>query len=663
MFCTKCGKKLYDGDSFCAYCGAKVREELMFKTETKAPTRTPRYDEVVFNPPFKAEAERRTQHISEEANLYSSEPKKERISLDWNLEGFPTAERKKDDFEINWDAVIEKKRDTRSINVEKILPETGFKTVEEPVKPVVEPLKVVEVPEEKVEKEVIVEEVPETTDVVDLFAEEKEEPLSIEALERALFGTEDFAALDDNDLGMTVEYKTLKTQKEEQLEAEKFEAKILEEEIFTEENLEEVHEEEKPSKQEFFTFNSKRDAFQELLDKERARLEALENERKTQWEELTASEDVEYVPKKALDFEEVFQEPKTPLVPPLREVAVVLPPLTARVMADDPENIIEPEYVVVLPPLTARVEPLEEEIEACESLVEEVATEEEVSIEDVACEESEECPFHGTEDKGTTEEAISEKTKLRYSDVFPVGTFDIDDDNKSDELDKKEEVKFFFDDEDDDEDDDEKGGNGFIKALIVLLAIIVVLELAAIGVKFLAPESKIALMVDDLMVKVMSLFSEDKGEAVEPTANLQESKLENYVNQLASSPENIGRVIGDSTLKYDLSGEFAFAELAQTSEFQDIAWGTEKDKTNGYYIVEAVLGYYDDWKEEHPDESIVGINQVTVGEVRTGNNGYYVLNRVVYAEEEGDVLEKTETVYLEASEDKIIVKEVKEEIA
>ena len=72
MFCTKCGKKLYDGDSFCAYCGAKVREELMFKTETKAPTRTTRYDEVVFNPPFKAEAERRTQHISEEANLYRS---------------------------------------------------------------------------------------------------------------------------------------------------------------------------------------------------------------------------------------------------------------------------------------------------------------------------------------------------------------------------------------------------------------------------------------------------------------------------------------------------------------------------------------------------------------------------------------------------------------
>ena len=47
MFCTKCGKKLYDGDSFCAYCGAKVREELMFKTETKPKTRTTGLDEFV----------------------------------------------------------------------------------------------------------------------------------------------------------------------------------------------------------------------------------------------------------------------------------------------------------------------------------------------------------------------------------------------------------------------------------------------------------------------------------------------------------------------------------------------------------------------------------------------------------------------------------------
>ena len=119
MFCTKCGKKLFDGDSYCGYCGAKVREELMFKTETKTQSRITAYDEVVFNPPFKAEAQRRTQHIEEETKPYSSEPRKERVTLDWNLDGFPQADRKQDDFEINWDAVIEKKRDHRTVSVEK----------------------------------------------------------------------------------------------------------------------------------------------------------------------------------------------------------------------------------------------------------------------------------------------------------------------------------------------------------------------------------------------------------------------------------------------------------------------------------------------------------------------------------------------------------------
>ena len=52
MFCTKCGKELYPGDRFCAYCGAEVRNH-----------EKPRYEDIVFNPPFKIEAEKKTQEI------------------------------------------------------------------------------------------------------------------------------------------------------------------------------------------------------------------------------------------------------------------------------------------------------------------------------------------------------------------------------------------------------------------------------------------------------------------------------------------------------------------------------------------------------------------------------------------------------------------------
>lgn len=611
MFCTKCGKKLFDGDAFCGYCGAKVREELMFKTETTTPARTTRYDEVIFNPPFKAEASRRTQHIEEEMKPYSSEPVKEKVTLDWNLDGFPPAERRRDDFEINWDAVIEKKKESRSVNIEKILPEMGFKTEEPVVKPkkeeesfnfFLEPKKeeslfVEQKAEEKAEEKTE-EKIEET---LNLFAEPKEEePLSIEDLEKALFGTEDFEAVDESDLGVTVEYKAFKEKKKEE---------------------------------EFRTFNSKRDAFQELLDKERERLEALENERKSQWDELTKKDEVEYVPKKALAFEEVFKEPKLPLVPPLKEVAVVLPPLTARVMADDPENVVEPWYQVVLPPLTARVEPLLGEYTF---------------------------PSNDGEETEEPELDKQEKTKLRYSDIFPVDAFDTTDNDEPNKY-VKEEVKLFFDDveEDDDEEDEEKSGNGFIKFLIVILAIVVVAELVLIGAKFMAPESKLALMADDLMAKVTGIFVDNDSD--NPVSYTEDSPIEKYVSQLSSTAKHVGKITSDATLKYDLSKPYAYSEIPQTNEFKDVPWGADKEKTSGYLIVEALVGYYDGWKANHPDEEVVGINQVSIGEVRTGSGGYYALNKVIYAGTTGDVTEKYESVYLEASGDKIMVKEVKEE--
>lgn len=56
MFCTKCGRELHEEDVFCAHCGTKVREDIL-REERHKPYR---YDEVVFNPPFREEAERRT---------------------------------------------------------------------------------------------------------------------------------------------------------------------------------------------------------------------------------------------------------------------------------------------------------------------------------------------------------------------------------------------------------------------------------------------------------------------------------------------------------------------------------------------------------------------------------------------------------------------------
>ncbi|MBR5517386.1 MAG: zinc-ribbon domain-containing protein [Firmicutes bacterium] len=657
MFCTKCGKRLYDGDSFCAHCGAKVREELLFKKEVKGAPRTTGYDEVVFNPPFKREAERRTQSIESEVANYSTTPTRERISFDWNLDGFPTNGKKADDdFEINWDAVIERKRESRAVNIEKIVPEFGFIS-EKPEKkettvvddnlfksPIIEELeKKIEivVDDKKEEPELVLEPLVEepaedVVEEVDLFkTEEEDKPLTIEELERALFGTEDFEEVSPEQLDMTIEYKSIKTPKKQE---------------------------------EFYTFNEKRDAFQELVDKEKARIEALENERQNQWQEIAPVEEkTEYVPKEVPTFEEVFIEPKTPLVPPLREVAVALPPLTAKVMAYE-EELEEPvvevevedknevEFVAVaLPPLTARVV-IEEEPKVVAEEEPKVVVE---KITPTEVEETEACPFQGEvtpepsrEVEPEPSEETKEKTKLRYSDVFPVGSFDFVDDDKSNKS-AKEEI-------DDDDDDEEEGQHKFIKAIIILLAIVVLLEIAIIGVKFLVPNSKVAMLVDDVMNKVTSFFVDDEGD-VPPEINIEETLSEKYINMLSGDLKNVGTVKYDATLKYDTEKHGAFDEISETNQFQDVAWNGDSEKTNGYHIIESVISYYDGWSETNEDSNIVGINQVEIGEIRTGNSGYYVLNKIVYAEAAGDVIEKTESVYLEASGDRIMVKEVKEE--
>ena len=109
MFCTNCGKKLHDGDKFCANCGTKVRKDT--------PEVKPVSNDIVFNPPFKVEAEKRTNEIYR--GFVSDKPAEEKkrtaepVNFDWNLSGFPQETRKTDDVDFNWDSVVERRNQQR----------------------------------------------------------------------------------------------------------------------------------------------------------------------------------------------------------------------------------------------------------------------------------------------------------------------------------------------------------------------------------------------------------------------------------------------------------------------------------------------------------------------------------------------------------------------
>lgn len=579
MFCTKCGKELYDGDRFCAHCGAAVRE-----------AKRARYDDVVFNPPFKIEAERRTEEI-----LKTTEPPKpaskgrETVSFDWNLEGFPSAQpRKTEDVDFNWDSVIERRNNSRGIAVEKIEPEP-------------------EVVESKPKFEPVFEHVRETEPV-------HEEPaLSIEELERELFGALDEEKPDEKDIEPTI------------IAGAGTWAGIDREEHPVPEAAE-TPAPKRTGDERFYTYNQKFDAFQELLDKERERLKNLED---------SYNQD-----KEAMDYtwvDDVFPElPAEPEPQPEPE------------QEDEPQKPLEV-VAVEAPPLTMAVD----------------LTQVKEKIEETG--------------KAPSEEPIGDpspsKSKLRYSDVFPRGLVNDDGTGPADSAEIGEKVKSeikplggIYDDLDDDDDEPEKK-HIFAKIIIAILIILIVLEGGIIALKFIAPESRISLWANDMMLKAVDLLlADDSDDQDDNPAPATDSEREVYmtglVEQASKDMETIGEAVFAPDLKYSMIKNYSFEEIPDAESFVDADWLEDKDGnpvTYGQKLTEALIKYYDSWQSANSDKTLVGINKLEIGEIRTGKEGFYALCRVTYAGQDGNDVIKYQTAYLRISGDAMVINEIKED--
>lgn len=240
MYCTKCGKELYPDDRFCAYCGAEVRNREKPK---------PKYEDIVFNPPFKIEAEKKTREILQAASQPQPEetPKQtEPVSFDWKLEE-PTRKQpaKTEEVDFNWESVLERRNlsRTQEINIERIRAaqleaESGlsFAPREDANPPAEEELERYE------EARIKPEEPREISEPAHTQPEAAQaEAASIEALERELFGTK-----------KPVQEEGASSQPEQPKEPK--------------------HDER------FHTYHQKTDAFDELLKQEKERVDAMQEE-------------------------------------------------------------------------------------------------------------------------------------------------------------------------------------------------------------------------------------------------------------------------------------------------------------------------------------------------------------------------------------------------
>ena len=207
------------------------------------------------------------------------------------------------------------------------------------------------------------------------------------------------------------------------------------------------------------------------------------------------------------------------------------------------------------------------------------------------------------------------------------------------------------------------------KIIIAILIILIVIEGAVLAIKLIAPESRISLWADNLMMNIVDLVTgkgdeDDQGAAAEGSDTNEEVYMSNLVKQASEDAETIGETVFTPDLKFSLFQEYSFEEISDTESFVDADWLQDQNGnpvTYGQKITTALVNYYDGWQSANSDESVVGINKLEIGEIRTGEEGFYVLCRITYAGKDGGSIVKYQAVYLKISGEAMIINEIKEE--
>ncbi|MDD7601375.1 MAG: zinc-ribbon domain-containing protein [Firmicutes bacterium] len=622
MFCTNCGKKLHDGDRFCANCGTRVREEAPEMRQ-----------EVVFNPPFKAEAEHRTREnftgFAEGGEEAPKPRKTEPAHFDWNLDGFPAAGVKKtEEVNFNWDSVIERKKEKKKDDTRSI-----------PTVPVVDKIDISSGNGQDVRAD----------------AEYKPEVPAEPAADGAL--SEAFSEQEP-------EAEPVPEGEQPRMNAAAGEAAELEEEIFGK-NYHGIGSTEKAIQsgntaqlEKFYTFNEKKEAFQELLDKEYERLRSMEEERKPDAESLEFTWAGKLFPEQSPQAEAAG----------ISETAAE----TGSQNGDVPADTIDFSPIRKEARLRSQID-RPETVKEMQEKTEEPEGKSHESGPSPSCESEEKPePFPGknipdddtdSSDSGGTAAHPDEETKKTEQNVRPEAAEQVEESWKIPAADLSE----IFDDEE----EEPRGMSFLVKLVVTLLVLLILLEGTILAVRFVAPDSAFSVKAGEITERILDKItggSDDPAkdaEQADADSSEQETYLSGILRDRIEPPETIGSVQEDVSLKYDDSKSYAFGEeLAQAGRFVDETWTTDENGrtvTKAEAMMEALVSYYDQWQATNKDTSLIGINKLEIGEIRSGENGYYVLCRLTFAAEDGSEAVKYVTVNVKESQDSMVINEIKEE--
>lgn len=697
MFCTKCGKELYPGDRFCAYCGAEVRNH-----------EKPRYEDIVFNPPFKIEAEKKTQEILQAVAQPQEAPTPKQtasVAFDWELEDTPRRKSQEtDDVDFNWESVLERRNlsRTQEINIEKIrtaqleaesglsfAPREDKKPASAEPAPQAEAYRAAQAPA-AMNRSVRDEKLND------------EDAQSIEDLERELFGalqpgsaqelTQTKISLPQAER-QAAEHAALQRCAAENAMPQSVQASQgqAENDAATQASTQGMEDhaagsaaaqrmQESPGRivesgaqdaalqrdERFYTYHQKTDAFDALLEQERERMRAMQEE----YGRSARNMDYTWVP-------EVFPQKSEAQQMPVQASGAQIAPQgtrqsqTADVQTAQHGKTQDGAAQQAQAKQEAGVQTVQQPVDAADPRVS-VEVVQPTTPKTIDLTVSIQIPEAAEPEGEAVQTSLPpSQTKLRYSDVFPrvdvadnAGGADSAGTGAAAEAGKKE---ITLPDIDDDEEEPKK--HIFARIIITLLIILIVVEGVILGIKFFAPDSAVSLKINELLTAAIDIFSgqkpsDDTDDPQQTDVNTAETYYTQLVSAAAADTTTIGQVQYDAALCYDKNKTYAFAEIPDTADFDDRSWITDKDGNAVTYaqsLLGAVVDYYDGWQATNKDDALVGINLLEIGEIRVGTEGFYVLCRVTYAGADGKDVVQYQSVYTRTSQDTMVIDTVKEE--
>ena len=234
-----------------------------------------------------------------------------------------------------------------------------------------------------------------------------------------------------------------------------------------------------------------------------------------------------------------------------------------------------------------------------------------------------------------------------------------------------------------DEDEDEGKGRIVLKIILAILIIILVVEVAGMGIRFLAPQSKAAEFIDVQLNKVIQLITGDDTEYSVIAAQVRQEPMEDKTDlinaQIGKNKNgNIESVTYNAELGYDQERDSEISDLVLSTPMTVVEWGRDEDNYPVYYdeqVVGTIIAYESNKLElrNSGDETVLDMidqesklyrdvkrikgkkmtepfKKLEIGEIRQAGSKYYVWVR----ETIGDTT--TDKVYAMYPEKKFVMK-------